>query len=229
MHIGLLEDDPAVSQHVRDLLEHAGHNVQSFMTGSAIRRAMATDTFDLFVLDWWVPEENGMQVLQHIRGIQVLNSPVLFLASRSDEEGIVEAFNAGADDYCVKPVQAQVLLARISALLRRTYPEQDVNTPTSYLGYRFSPAEHRVDFDGQTQTLTHKEFKLALYLFENAERAVSRKRLTLELWGGEGDALSRTLDVHVSAIRKKLALSATSPRVRLQPVYGFGYRLVSIA
>ena len=229
MHIGLLEDDPAVSQHVRDLLEHAGHNVQSFMTGSAIRRAMATDTFDLFVLDWWVPEENGMQVLQHIRGIQGLNSPVLFLASRSDEEGIVEAFNAGADDYCVKPVQAQVLLARISALLRRTYPEQDVNTPTSYLGYRFSPAEHRVDFDGQTQTLTHKEFKLALYLFENAERAVSRKRLTLELWGGEGDALSRTLDVHVSAIRKKLALSAISPRVRLQPVYGFGYRLVSIA
>ncbi len=229
MNIGLLEDDPAVSQHVRELLEHAGHNVRSFLAGGAIRRAMATDTFDLFVLDWWVPEENGMQVLHHIRDVQGLTAPVLFLASRSDAQGIVEALNAGADDYCVKPVQPQVLLARISALLRRTYREQDVNAPITYLGYRFNPAEHRVDFDNQTQTLTHKEFKLALYLFENAERAVSRKRLTLELWGAEGDALSRALDVHVSAIRKKLALSATSPNVRLQPVYGFGYRLVSIA
>ena len=229
MNIGLLEDDPTVSQHVRELLEHAGHHVRCFTTGSAIRRAMATDTFDLFVLDWWVPEETGMQVLSHIRNVMVLPAPVLFLTARSDEEGIVQALNAGADDYCVKPVQPQVLLARISALLRRTYPEQDTNTPKSMLGYVFSSAEQRVDFDNQSQSLTHKEFKLALYLFENAERAISRKRLMLELWGSEGDALSRALDVHISAIRKKLALSATSPNVRLQPVYGFGYRLVSIA
>lgn len=228
MYIGLLEDDPHIAQDVRDLLEGAGHKVRDFDNGGEMISALSRDTLDLFVLDWWVPEKTGIQVLGHIRGTLGLTTPVLFLTSRSDEKDIVAALNAGADDYCTKPIQSQVLLARIAALLRRTYPDHDSKSHKEYLGYTFNPADQTVTFGSQVQTLTDKEFNLALYFFQNAERAISRKRLMLELWGEEGDALSRALDVHVSAVRKKLALSATSTVARLRPIYGFGYRLVSV-
>jgi len=227
MYIGLLEDDPHIAQDVCALLEGGGHKVGKFDNGGEMISALSRDTFDLFVLDWWVPEKTGFQVLAHIRATLGLKTPVLFLTSRSDEKDIVAALNAGADDYCTKPLQSQVLLARITALLRRTYPQPQSNSNKYVLGYTFNPADQTVTFGDKVQTLTDKEFNLALYFFENAERAISRKRLMLELWGQEGDALSRALDVHVSAVRRKLGLSATSTVARLRPIYGFGYRLVS--
>jgi DNA-binding response OmpR family regulator len=172
---------------------------------------------------------SGLEVLKHIRNVRGLKEPVLFLTSRTDEQDITEALNAGADDYCTKPVRPQEFLARISALLRRTYPDRnDQQTTRSLLGYLFNKLDNSVQFGNETVTLSEKEFKLALFLFENHERAVSRERLMQEVWGGEGDALSRSLDVHVSWLRKKLDLAATSKNLRLKPIYGFGYRLMAV-
>ena len=192
-------------------------------------KAIGRDTIDLFVLDWRVPKVSGLEVLKHIRNVRGLKEPVLFLTSRTDEQDITEALNAGADDYCTKPVRPQEFLARIAALLRRTYPDRNEQDTTRHLlNYTFKKIDNTVQFNGQLITLSEKEFKLALFLFENHERAVSRDRLMQEVWGGGGDALSRSLDVHISWLRKKLDLSATSPNLRLKPIYGFGYRLMAV-
>jgi DNA-binding response OmpR family regulator len=120
-------------------------------------------------------------------------------------------------------------LARITALLRRTYPEHNNrDTTRTLLGYAFNKLDNSVGFENQQITLSEKEFKLALFLFDNHERAISRERLMQEVWGGEGDALSRSLDVHISWLRKKLNLAATAPHLRLKPIYGFGYRLMAL-
>ncbi len=229
MYIGLLEDEPQLAQHVREILENAGHTVSVFTNGADLVKAVGRDTIDLFVLDWRVPRMSGLEVLKHIRNVRGLKEPVLFLTSRTDEQDITEALNAGADDYCTKPVRPQEFLARISALLRRTYPDRnDQQTTRNLLGYLFNKLDNSVHFSDENVTLSEKEFKLALFLFENHERAVSRERLMQEVWGGEGDALSRSLDVHISWLRKKLDLAASSQNLRLKPIYGFGYRLMAV-
>ena len=229
MYIGLLEDEPHLAQHVCEILESAGHTVSVFNNGADMVKAIGRDTIDLFVLDWRVPRMTGIEVLKHIREVRGLKEPVLFLTSRTDEQDITEALNAGADDYCSKPVRPQEFLARIRALLRRTYPEHsNEETTRTLLDYKFNKLDNSVSFSEQHIVLSEKEFKLALFLFENHERAVSRERLLQEIWGGAGDALSRSLDVHVSWLRKKLDLAATSQTLRLKPIYGFGYRLMAI-
>ena len=230
MYIGLLEDEPHLAQHVCEILEGAGHTVNVFSNGEDMVKAIGRDTIDLFVLDWRVPRMTGIEVLKHIREVRALKEPVLFLTSRTDEQDITEALNAGADDYCTKPVRPQEFLARINALLRRTYPDRgNEETTRTLLDYKFNKVDNSVAFNNQHVVLSEKEFKLALFLFENHERAVSRERLLQEIWGGAGDALSRSLDVHVSWLRKKLDLSATSPTLRLKPIYGFGYRLIAVS
>ena len=124
MYIGFLEDEPQLAQHVCEILESAGHSVALFNNGQDMVRAIGRDTMDLFVLDWRVPLVSGLEVLKHIREVKGLQEPVLFLTSRSDEQDIIEALNAGADDYCTKPVRPREFLARVHALLRRTYPNK---------------------------------------------------------------------------------------------------------
>lgn len=229
MYIGLLEDEPQLAQHVCEMLEKAGHSTSHFSNGADMIKAIGRDTIDLFVLDWRVPRVSGLEVLKHIRNVRGLKEPVLFLTSRTDEQDIIEALNAGADDYCTKPVRPQEFLARITALLRRTYPERSSQeTSRNLLNYTFNKLDNSVKFANESVTLSEKEFNLALFLFENHERAVSRDRLMQEVWGGGGDALSRSLDVHISWLRKKLNLAATAPHLRLKPIYGFGYRLVAV-
>jgi two-component system response regulator RegX3 len=229
MYIGLLEDEAHLAQHVREILENAGHTVTTFPDGAAMVKAIGRDTFDLFVLDWRVPKMSGIEVLKHIREVKKMTEPVLFLTSRSDEQDITEALNAGADDYCTKPVRAGEFSARVNALLRRVYPENTKHDTTRLLlNYSFNTMSNEVTYDHQTHNLTEKEFKLALLLFENAERAVSRERIVQEIWGHQGDDISRSVDVHISWLRKKLHLAGTSQHLRLKPIYGFGYRLMAV-
>jgi DNA-binding response OmpR family regulator len=229
MYIGLLEDEPNLAQHVCELIEQAGHTTRHFSNGADMVKAIGRDTIDLFVLDWQVPLVSGFEVLKNIRQVRGLNVPVLFLTSRTLEQDMVEALNAGADDYCTKPIREQEFLARLGALLRRVYPDHDRQEgPKMVLGYVFTSSDNAVLFEGRRVILTEKEFKLALFLFENHERAVSRERLMQVAWGSSVDALSRSLDVHISWLRKKLDMTATSPHVRLKPIYGYGYRLMSV-
>ena len=227
MNIALLEDDHYLAEDVVQLLRKAGHEVTHYADGHLIIRGLARDTFDLFVLDWHVPGPSGMKVLHHIRKDLKLNTPVMFLTSKNAEFEIVAAFNAGADDYCSKPIKEKEFSARIAALQRRFTPvSREASSGELIPGYEFNRAEHTFFVNGKAADLTEKEFDLAMLFFKNPDRPLARNRIMLEVWGREEDALSRTLDVHVSWIRRKLAIGTDAVSAKLVVVHGFGYRLV---
>ncbi len=230
MHIALLEDETTLAQEIQALLTGAGHTVEHYVDGHQIMRALLKDTFDLFVLDWHVPGPNGMDVLHHLREVLKLSTPVVFLTSNSAEEQIVQALDAGADDYCAKPVRTHEFMARLAALQRRMAPPAANPQGGELLpGYVFDHIERIVRVDGEPVVLTEKEYELSRLMFENPDRPIARNRIMQEIWGREEDALSRTLDVHISWIRRKLNIGANAAKVRLVVVHGFGYRLMKMA
>lgn len=226
MHIALLEDESTLAQEVSLLLTKAGHSVVVFADGHSILRGLLKDTFDLFVLDWYVPGPDGLEVLRHLRENAKLNTPVVFLTAIHQEDQIARVLNAGADDYCAKPLRPIEFLARIAAVQRRMMPQTVVEAEGELVeGYVFNRVERSVRIGGEKIDLTEKEFDLCQLLFTNLERPLSRNRIMQEVWGREEDALSRTLDVHISWVRRKLGIGAQGQTLRLNVVHGYGYRL----
>jgi DNA-binding response OmpR family regulator len=230
MRIALLEDENHHAQHVCNMLETVGYQVAIFKNGDDLITAIERQTFDFFVLDWHVPGADGMQVLQHIRQTKRMQEPVVFLTSRLDEHYATTALNAGADDYCTKPLRPGEFLARVNAVARRHLKQSDPNeTEHEILGYRFNTATYLVAYGDVTRTLTQKEFKLARFMFDHAERPISRERLITEVWGiSSSEEITRSLDVHMSWVRKKLNLGSQANQLRIKPIYGYGYRLVAV-
>ncbi|TXI62384.1 MAG: response regulator transcription factor [Limnohabitans sp.] len=226
MHIALLEDESTLAQEVSLLLTKAGHSVVVFADGHSILRGLLKDTFDLFVLDWYVPGPDGLEVLRHLRENAKLNTPVVFLTAIHQEDQIAKVLDAGADDYCAKPLRPIEFLARVAAVQRRMMPQTVVEAEGELVeGYVFNRVERSVRIGGEKIDLTEKEFDLCQLLFTNLERPLSRNRIMQEVWGREEDALSRTLDVHISWVRRKLGIGAQGQTLRLNVVHGYGYRL----
>ena len=227
MRVAILEDDLAQAGYVEKSLTDAGHSCDHFSDGQNLIRALRRETFDLVVLDWNVPGSSGHDVLQWMKVNLDAPPPALMLTSRSTEEDIVEGLRAGADDYIVKPVSAPVLLARVEAITRRAYPSP-VGGIESFGSYRFDARAERLEIDGVPVSLTAKEFALALLLFRNTHRALSRAYIFESLWGRSPDLPTRTLDVHISNVRTKLNLRPANG-YKLVPVYAYGYRLEALS
>lgn len=226
MHIALLEDESTLAREVSLLLTKAGHSVAVYGDGNSILRGLLKDTFDLFILDWYVPGPDGLEVLRHVRENAKLNTPVIFLTGVNQEDQIAKVLNAGADDYCAKPLRPIEFLARVAAVQRRMMPQTRVDAEGELVdGYFFNRVERSVLIGGEKVGLTEKEFDLCQLLFSNLERPLSRNRIMQEVWGREEDALSRTLDVHISWVRRKLGIGAQGKTLRLNVVHGYGYRL----
>lgn len=194
--------------------------------------------FDLIILDWSMPNVSGIEALRQLRQ-DGYKSGVLFLTSRSSEQEIVTALNAGADDYLVKPLRVGELQARVKSLLRRTAhlfegTAQNIGVAKAEPHTLFSATELGIVCDraactiampGQKATeLTQREYELALYFIERINTPISRDAVMQAIWRHAEIPNSRTLDTHISKIRSKLNLR---PEVgwRLTPVYSFGYRL----
>lgn len=227
MRIALLEDDVAVGMAMQHWLEAAGHVVHNFTSGKSIVREAARESFDLFMLDWHVPDLSGEEVLRWLREKQQSTVPVLFATSRDAESDIVSALQAGADDYMVKPVRRFELLARVESLLRRTRAKDSDAEPIVIGPYLVNLVDRVVTLDGMPIEMTDKEYELTVFLFRNIGRLISRGHISESVWGRSTDIQSRTVDTHVSRMRKKLELGP-SHGLRLTPVYNFGYRLEKI-
>jgi len=223
MRIALLEDDAAQAAAVKAAVAGAGHAVTLFADGEALVRALGRETFDLLLLDWMVPGKSGIEVVRWARGHLPPTLPVLMLTSRSTGDDIVEGLAAGADDYVPKPVDPPVLLARIAALLRRAYPASDAPV-VEIAGFSFEKATGIVTRGDERFELTAKECELALLLFRNLGRPLSRAYLLETVWNRNPDVPTRTLDAHISRVRTKLGLRPDHG-FQLGPVYSFGYRL----
>jgi DNA-binding response OmpR family regulator len=238
VRIGLLEDDSSQIELISLWASEADYQLRSYTTGKSFRQAMATEKFDVLILDWELPDTTGIDELDWLRHYKASRTPILFITSRDSEESVVEALDHGADDFMVKPVSKEVTLARIKALQRRNAFATDVDgsmqnkasisVPVdgilNFDPYKINEVENTISVSGVTAKLTNKEFELAAFLFRNAGCLITRDQLLEKIWDTRGDLNTRTVDTHISRIRSKLGIN---PGVgwQLSSIYQRGYRL----
>lgn len=223
MRIAVLEDDLMQQKTLSDVFERAGIEANIFSTGREISHALRRESFDAIVLDWTVPDTTGVTLLRGIR-TGGLRTPVLFATVRDAEEDVIEALQAGADDYMAKPLRSGELVARLHALVRRAQPPTQDDRWLDYERFRFDLRRQSLQIAGEDVEMTQKEFNLALLLFRNIGRPLSRGHIREEVWGHNSDVPSRTMDTHISRVRAKLSLRPECGYL-LAPIYSYGYRL----
>ncbi|MCX7892754.1 MAG: response regulator transcription factor [Burkholderiales bacterium] len=228
MRIALLEDDLAQADLVKLWLGGAGHAADAATRSRALRREVARESFDLYVLDWELPDMPGIEVLGWLRRNVPEPVPVLFATAREAEEDIVAALSAGADDYVVKPLRKQELVARVSALARRARAAATTSQRMAAGDIVIDLGRRVVTRGGVPVDLTQKDFDLAVFLFRNLGQLVSRGHILESVWGRTADLNTRTVDTHVSRLRSKLGLTPENGW-RLSAIYQHGYRLEPLA
>lgn len=223
MRIAYLEDDPDQAALIRRWLEGAGHVCHHFERGHALRRSLARESFDLYLLDWHLPDSDGLEMLKELQ-TRAPGAPVIFVTARDRDDDIVRALQAGADDFIAKPVRQGELLARIEALARRLRGPQPMSQVVEAPPYRLDRPARTVERAGERIDLTDKEYALAEFLFLRAGQVVSRQHLLEAVWGLQAKTATRTLDTHMSRLRTKLQLGGEHGW-RIASVHQFGYRL----
>ena len=219
-HVLLAEDDPAIAEPLARALSREGYDVVVQGTGQgAIDSAPSAD---MVILDLGLPDMDGLDVARWIRQ-HGLTIPVLVLTARADEVDLVVGLDAGADDYVTKPFRLAELLARVRALLRRSHADGAEEDEVSAQNVRMDLAAHRA-FQGDRELhLTAKEFDLLRVLVRDAGSVVGRETLMREVWDTDPSGSTKTLDMHVSWLRRKLGDDANAPRY-ISTVRGMGFR-----
>ncbi len=214
----LAEDDSAISDPLARALRREGYDVAVCGDGlTALEEAKSTP--DLVVLDIGLPHLDGLEVCRRLRA-DGRTAPVLMLTARADEVDTVVGLDAGADDYVTKPFRLAELLARVRALLRRSAPS---TAPADSGGLTIDTQARRVFVDGNELQLTAKEFDLLRVLVREQGKVVGREQLMREVWETQWFGSTKTLDMHVSVLRRKLGDDATNPRF-ISTVRGVGFR-----
>jgi DNA-binding response OmpR family regulator len=222
--VAILEDDQAQSQLIEVWLTSAGYTCHQYSTGQSLLDAVQTITFDILLIDWELPDIKGPDVMSRIRNEMHREMPIIFITSRDSEQDIVNALNYGADDYLVKPVRQFEFLARVKANSRKKPINNNDINQDQYAPYRFNNINQQASLHGHNIELSSKEFELAYFLFCNESKLLERKLIQSNVWKQDADLNTRTVDTHISIIRKKLSISPDNGW-RLKSVYGHGYRL----
>lgn len=210
----IIEDDPAISDLIKLNLELAGYDCKQAYSGQEAQSVLNDFTPDLVLLDISLPDMEGYELLNRFKNSEV---PVIFLTARNTLIDKVKGLKMGADDYIVKPFEAMELLARIEAVLRRYGRTSD---RMDFGGLEIDLEERTVKRAGVIVELTMKEYELLLLLINNRNKALSREKILEIVWNYEYIGETRTVDIHIQKIRKKLGWED-----RIKTVYKFGYRL----
>jgi two-component system copper resistance phosphate regulon response regulator CusR len=217
IRILIVEDEPDLADFVVRGLREEGFSAEHAADGESAFAAMGSGAWDLIVLDWWLPGENGLDVLRRYRGSGGA-APVLFLTARDSVAERVRGLDGGADDYLCKPFAFDELLARIRALLRRR--ERVLEQAIAHADVSIDLATHRATRAGHSLDLTAKELSLLTFFLRHPGQLLSRTRIYDHVWDENFDGLSNTLEVHIMELRRKL--EAHGPRV-IHTVRGRGY------
>jgi DNA-binding response OmpR family regulator len=217
----VIEDDERIRTALIRALRDRGHAVTSAGTALAGLRQAVEDRPDLVVLDLGLPDLDGRELLRMLRAVSAV--PVVVATARDDDDSVVQALDAGADDYVVKPFRADQLEARIRAVLRRAAGPADA-APITVGRLTVDPRSRRVTLGERPVDLSPKEFDLLAYLAARPGAVVSKRELLTEVWRLPYGGADKTVDVHLSWLRRKLGESAAAPQL-LQTVRGVGVRL----
>lgn len=229
MKIGLLEDEVEQAKNLSEALVEKGHACEFFHSGQSFLYAVTHNSYDLLIMDWQLPDMEGTEALKDVRKELNWKIPVIFLTQRDSEEDIITALEAGADDYLVKPARIGELVARISALSRRASNESEAKEETFSQGpFTIDLNTRTVLLHGDPVHLTDKDFDLAVFMFQNVGRLLSRDYLLERVWGVSSDLNTRTVDTHVSRLRRKLGIKPENG-FRIKTIYQHGYRLETVS
>ena len=218
----VVEDDERIRTALIRALRERGHAVASAATALAGLQLAVEERPDLVVLDLGLPDLDGGELLRMLRAVSAV--PVIVATARDDDGSVVAALDAGADDYVVKPFSAGQLEARIRAVLRRASGADSGPEPVTIGDLTVDPRSRRVTRAGAAVDLSPKEFDLLAYLAARAGTVVPKRELLTEVWQQPYGGSDKTVDVHLSWLRRKLGESAAAPRL-LQTVRGVGVRL----
>ena len=217
----LVEDDDGIADPLAAILRREGYTVDRHDDGRTALVAAGTRRFDLYVLDVGLPGLDGLEVCRRLRA-QGESGPILMLTALAEELDAVVGLDAGADDYLAKPVRVAELLARARALLRRSSNRAGA-TAQDGDALVVDRDARRVLLDGIEVDLTPKEFDLLALLEANRGAVVSRERIMDEVWDENWFGSTKTLDIHISSLRRKLGDPADEPRF-IATLRGVGYR-----
>lgn len=215
--ICIVEDDLHIAQMIEATLTMMNYDCVRCEDGKQAVETILNNRFDLILLDIMLPELDGFGVLEKIRSREI---PVIFLTAMGSVSDKVRGLRLGAEDYIVKPFEAMELLARIEVVLRRFHTDE--SSILQYEEIQVDIQRHTVTKDGEKVTLTLKQFDVLVFLMKHVDLAVSRDQLLSAVWGYEFEGESRTVDIHVQQVRKKMGLQG-----RLVTISKLGYRLES--
>jgi DNA-binding response OmpR family regulator len=197
----LIEDEEKIADFIARGLREEGYIVEHRSDGESALDALRSGEWDVVLLDWWIPEPDGLAVLRSYRATGG-DAPVLFLTARDAVSDRVRGLDSGADDYLGKPFSFDELLARIRALVRRV--ERSGSTVVAHSGVRVDLATQRAERAGKPLDLTSKEHALLLFFLRHPGQVLTRTRIYDHVWNESYDGLSNTLEVHIMELRRKL-------------------------
>ena len=216
LKILIVEDEKPISDLIRLNLKKAGYDCTAVYDGKAAADLLEDHTYDLILLDIMLPEINGYELMEYIRPMGI---PVIFLTAKASLDDRMRGLTSGAEDYLVKPFEIVELLARINIVLRRYHKTEDILT---FKDLTIDVSARSVTRDRQEVELTPKEFDLLLLFVRNVNIILYRDRIYETIWETDWMGDTRTLDLHVQRLRRKLGLKDD-----LKTVYNTGYRLIS--
>ncbi|WCR27255.1 response regulator transcription factor [Paenibacillus thiaminolyticus] len=225
----VIEDEPTLARLLSYNLTLEGYDTTVIDHGSQGLQVALHRKFDLIILDIMLPGMNGFEVLSKLRQAGV-RTPVIILTARNAEEEVVQGLKCGADDYITKPFGVAELLARVGAVLRRASSDEPIEQEDAYdkviaIGdLRIYPEKYEVTLHQELIPLRPKEFEVLLYLVQRPGMVITRDDLMNAVWGFDYIGGQRTVDVHVSSLRKKLEMNQRS--VQIDSIRGVGYKLV---
>jgi two-component system alkaline phosphatase synthesis response regulator PhoP len=224
MMIFCLEDDEAIRDIEVYTLRSTGYEAEGFAEGKTFFEALKNTRPNLVILDIMLPGEDGLEILKRLKNTSATKDiPIIMATAKGSEFDKIKGLDLGADDYLAKPFGMMEMVSRVRAVLRRIAPAEK----TRFLnigGLEMSLDEHKVTADGETVSLTLKEFEMLRLMMEHPGIVFTRDQLLTEIWGMDYDGETRTVDVHIRTLRQKLLRCGDL----IETVRGVGYRMVNV-
>ncbi len=218
----IIEDDNDLAQITSDMLKNYGFEIKIVEDCEQAFNALTDGQFQLILMDINLPDGSGFEVCKELR--RVSKVPVIFASARTSEDDKIMGFDAGGDDYLEKPYSLRELLARVNALMRRTYGETEGGVIYQFGGIKVDTGMRIVERNGEEVKLALREFDLLAYLCAHSNQIISKEELLHEVWGAFSEAETATVAVHIRWLREKLEEDPSKPKW-IKTVWGIGYQM----